>query len=151
RGVAERGVLGVHVQIARVPAGPAHLRPGAEAGLPVGLVRERRVAGELRPDAPGDLAVGVAERLAGDRGEPELGVPAAGRGRAGPEAARGLARHVALGIREVLRLGREALARDGHVRVAGAAPAAELARAGQLVAAAQRIVEAEVERVAHVR
>jgi hypothetical protein len=29
RGVAERGVLGVHVQIARVPAGPAHLRLGA--------------------------------------------------------------------------------------------------------------------------
>ena len=149
RRVAQRGVLGVDVQVARVPAGLAAGGRRRVAGRAVRGVGERRVRGQLDLHPPGDLAVGVAERRARDRGQAELGRPAARPDRPGPEPARGGAGHVPLRARHVLRLAREALGGQRHVGMARAAPAAELALAGQRVAAAQRLVEPEVERVPH--
>lgn len=138
RGVPQGGLLGVDVQVARVPA-PARGRRARVVGRRgVGLVGVGRIG--QRPDlqAPGHAAVGVPVGGADDRRDTQLGRPLAGGDRTGQEAARRAAGHVALRPGEVLGLGGEPLRRHRDVRMARAAPPAE--RAGG-------VVEAEVERV----
>ena len=148
RRVAVAGVLGVHVEVARVPARLAAGGARVVAGRLVGLVGERGVVGELDLHAPADLAVGVALGLRDHRRHAQLGRPLAGRIGPGRNARVVLPGGSMRGLRDVLRLGREALGRERHVAVARAAPAAELARAPDARAPAARLVQAEVERVA---
>ena len=138
----------MHVEVARVPARLAPDRARVVARRLVGLVGERRVVGELDLHAPAHLAVGVALGLRDDRGDAQLGRPAAGADRPRQEGAGRLAGRLDARLGDVVGLAREPLGRERHVGVARPAPAAELARPPDAVAPFERLVEAEVERVA---
>ena len=137
----------MHVEVARVPARLAPHGAAVVAGGLVGLVGERRVVGEVDLHAPADLAVGVAVGLRDHRGHAQLGRPAARADRSREEPAGGLAGRLHARLGDVVGLAREALGRQGHVRMARAAPAAELARSPDAVAPMERLVQPEVERV----
>ena len=125
--VAVGRVLGVHVHVARIPTRPAPRGPAVVAGRAVGLVGEGGVVGEIDLHPPGDLAVGVALRRTDHRRHAQLDRPPAPPDGSRQEGARGLPGRVDARAGGVLSLAREALGRDRHVRVARAAPAAELA------------------------
>ena len=139
----------MHVEVARVPARLARA-PGGCRSARAGRAR-RRTPGRRRssistrqptlPSAsPSDCGITAAT--------PSSAAQRPGRIAPGQEAARGLAGRLDARLGDVVGLAREALGREGHVGVARAAPAAELARAPDAVAPVERLVQPEVERVA---
>src|SRR6185503_4421176 len=101
-------------------------RPAIVALRPVALGGKGAIARECDLDAPPHVSVGMAFRRRDHRGDAELGGPFTRRNLTRHEATLRAPRHVTARRRAVVGLAREALPRDGDVRVTRAAPATEL-------------------------